>query len=82
MLLKEKLEDQAEKKVELDRTVIEKKLEMLTALQGKLAGVGRTDDRIDREIRTLNDKVAAWRAADDATKPKAKRAAALNVMRQ
>jgi predicted nucleotide-binding protein (sugar kinase/HSP70/actin superfamily) len=82
MLLKEKLEDQGEKKVELDRSVSEKKLEMLKALQGKLAGVGRTDDRIDREIKNLDDQVAAWRAADDATKPKAKRPTALNVMRQ
>jgi activator of 2-hydroxyglutaryl-CoA dehydratase/predicted nucleotide-binding protein (sugar kinase/HSP70/actin superfamily) len=82
MLLKEKLEDQGEKKVELDRSVTEKKLEMLKALQGKLAGVGRTDDRIDREIKNLDDQVAAWHAADEATKPKAKRATALNVMRQ
>ena len=51
------------------------------ALQGKLSGVGRTDDRIDREIKQLDEQVAAWRAADDATKPKAKRPAALNVMR-
>ena len=81
MLLKEKLEDQAIKKVELDRSVTEKKLEMMNALQRKLAGIGRTDDRLDNEIKTLADQVSAWRAADDANKPKAKRAAALNVMR-
>jgi hypothetical protein len=62
--------------------VTEKKLEMMKALQGKLAGIGRTDDRLDHEIKTLDDRVAGWRAADEATKPKAKRAAALNVMRQ
>ena len=81
MLLKEKLEDQAVKKVELDRTVTEKKLEMMHSLQTKLASVGKTDERLDREIRTLVDQVSAWRAADEANKPKAKRAAALNVMR-
>jgi activator of 2-hydroxyglutaryl-CoA dehydratase/predicted nucleotide-binding protein (sugar kinase/HSP70/actin superfamily) len=81
MLLKEKLEDQGVKKVELDRSVTEKKLEMMKALQQKLAGVGRTDDKIDREIKKLDDQVAAWRAADDANKPKAKRPQALNVMR-
>ncbi len=81
MLLKEKLEDQAVKKVELDRTVTEKKLEMMHSLQTKLASVGKTDERLDREIRNLVDQVSAWRAADEANKPKAKRAAALNVMR-
>ena len=60
----------------------EKKLEMMLALQRKLAGVGRTDDRLDREIAQLDQRVAAWKAADEAARPKAKRAAALNVMRQ
>jgi len=82
MLLKEKLEDQAEKQVELDRSVVEKKLEMMRALQGKLAGIGRTDDRLDGEIKNLDERVAGWRAADEATKPKARRATALHVMRQ
>jgi len=82
MLLKEKLEDQATKVVELDRTMIEKKLEMMLALQRKLAGIGRTDDRLDREIKQLDERVTAWRAADESAKPKAKRPAALNVMRQ
>jgi predicted nucleotide-binding protein (sugar kinase/HSP70/actin superfamily) len=81
MLLKEKLEDQGAKKLELDRSVTEKRLEMMTALQTKLAGVGRIDDRLDREIKQLDEQVAAWRAADDANKPKAKRPASLNVMR-
>jgi predicted nucleotide-binding protein (sugar kinase/HSP70/actin superfamily) len=82
MLLKEKLEDQGVKKVELDRSVTEKRLEMMIALQAKLAGVGRTDDKLDGAIKSLDEQVAAWRAADDATKPKAKRSAALNMMRQ
>jgi predicted nucleotide-binding protein (sugar kinase/HSP70/actin superfamily) len=82
MLLREKLEDQATKQVELDRAVTEKKLEMMRALARKLAGIGRTDDRLDREIVQLDERVAAWKAADDAARPKAKRAAALNVMQQ
>jgi hypothetical protein len=81
MLLKEKLEDHGMKKVELDRSVSEKKLEMLRALQTKLANVGRTDDKIDLAVKTLETQVTAWRAADDANKPKAKRALALNVVR-
>src|SRR5829696_7331830 len=71
MLLKEKLEDQGQKKVELDRAVTEKKLELMAALQGKLASVGKIDDRLDREIKTLAEQVAQWRAADEASKPKA-----------
>jgi len=82
MLLKEKLEDQGQKKVELDRSVTEKKLELMVSLQTKLAGVGRTDDKLDGEIKTLASQVAVWRAADDANKPKGKRPAALNVVRQ
>jgi len=81
MLLREKLEDQALKKVELDRSVTEKKLELMKQLQTKLAGVGRTDDKLDREIKQLEEQVSAWRAADEANRPKAKRSAALNVMR-
>jgi hypothetical protein len=46
-----------------------------------MAGIGRTDDKLDREIKNLDEVVAAWRAADDANKPKAKRPQALNVMR-
>jgi predicted nucleotide-binding protein (sugar kinase/HSP70/actin superfamily) len=80
MLLREKLEDHATKQQELDRAVTEKKLEMMLALSRKLAGVGRTDDRLEREIVQLDQRVAAWRAADEAARPKAKRAAALHVM--
>ncbi|MDQ3298663.1 MAG: acyl-CoA dehydratase activase-related protein, partial [Myxococcota bacterium] len=82
MLLKEKLEDQALKSVELDRTVTEKKLELMATLQQKLASVGKIDDKLDREITTLAAKVSEWRAADEVNKPKAKRPAGLNVMRQ
>jgi predicted nucleotide-binding protein (sugar kinase/HSP70/actin superfamily) len=82
MLLREKLEDRATKQSELDRTVTEKKLELMVVLQRKLAGTGRTDDRLDHEIKTLGERVAAWRAADESARPKGKRAAQLNVMRQ
>ncbi|HWO24866.1 MAG TPA: BadF/BadG/BcrA/BcrD ATPase family protein [Kofleriaceae bacterium] len=82
MLLREKLEDQAQKQVELDRSMAEKKLDLMRALQTKLAGVGRTDDRLDAEVKALEEKVAAWRAADEASRPKAKRAQALNVVQQ
>jgi septal ring factor EnvC (AmiA/AmiB activator) len=81
MLLKEKLEDQGIKKVELDRSLVEKKLELMATLQQKLASVGRTDDKLDREIKTLAEQVAVWREADAANKPKMKKSAALNVMR-
>ncbi|HLL22475.1 MAG TPA: CoA activase, partial [Kofleriaceae bacterium] len=82
MLLKEKLEDQAIKKVELDRSVSLKKLELLKQMQTKLAGVGRTDDKLDREVRNLDEQVAAWRAEEDAKRPKAKRTQALNVVKE
>ena len=81
MLLKEKLEDQGIKKVELDRALVEKKLELMAGLQQKLAMVGRIDEKLDREIQTLATQVAVWREADEASKPKVKRTAALNVMR-
>jgi hypothetical protein len=81
MLLKEKLEDQGTKKVELDRSMAEKKLELMASLQQKLASVGKIDDKLDREVKALVEQVSAWREADEANKPKAKRAAALNVMR-
>jgi predicted CoA-substrate-specific enzyme activase len=81
MLLREKLEDQAQKKVELDRAVVAKKLELMTMLQQKLASVGKTDDKLDREVTALAAQMAEWKAADDANRPKAKKPAALNVMR-
>ena len=76
MLLKEKLEDQAMKKVELDRAVTVKKLELMKQLQAKLAGVGRIDANLDAEIAALDAQVDEWRAQEEASKPKAKRAAA------
>src|SRR5689334_18323364 len=82
MLLKEKLEDQGAKKTELDRSLVEKKLELMATLQKNLASVGKIDEKLDREIKALDERVTAWQAADEANKPKAKRAAALNVMRQ
>jgi hypothetical protein len=81
MLLKEKLEDQAIKQVELDRTLAMKKLELMVGLQQKLAGVGRTDDKLDAEIGALAAQVAEWRAQEEAKAPKAKRATALNVIK-
>jgi len=84
MLLREKLEDQATKKVELDRAVVAKKLELMTMLQGKLATVGKTDDKLDREVAALAAQMAEWQAQDEANSksgPKAKRAAALNVIK-
>jgi predicted nucleotide-binding protein (sugar kinase/HSP70/actin superfamily) len=81
MLLREKLEDQAQKKVELDRAMVAKKLELMTMLQQKLAAVGKTDDKLDREVSALTAQVAEWKAQDEANRPKAKKPAALNVMR-
>jgi len=80
MLLKEKLEDQGVKKVELDKNVATKKLELMKVLQGRLASLGRTDDKLDIEVKALEEQVAAWRAADEAARPKAKRALALKVV--
>jgi hypothetical protein len=81
MLLREKLEDQAQKKGELDRAVVAKKLELMTMLQGKLAAVGKTDDKLDREVAALSAQMAEWQAQDEANRPKAKRAPALNVIK-
>ena len=77
MLLKEKLEDQAVKKVELDRAVIEKKLELMTSLQQQARG-GRPDRRQARpRDRDAGEQVAAWRAAaDEANKPEGRSAPA------
>jgi len=82
MLLREKLEDQAQKKQELDRALAARKLELMRQLQSKLAGVGRLDEKLDGEIKALDDQLTAWKAADEAKRPKAKRAQALNVVRQ
>jgi len=81
MLLREKLEDQAQKKGELDRTVAMKKLELMKVLQQKLAVVGKADDRLDQEVMALEALVAEWQKQDEANRPKAKRASALNVIK-
>jgi len=76
MLLREKLEDQAEKLKELDVAMAQKKLELLEKLQHKLAGVGKTDETVDQAVATLKDLLAA-------NQPKnAKRSASLAVLRQ
>jgi activator of 2-hydroxyglutaryl-CoA dehydratase/predicted nucleotide-binding protein (sugar kinase/HSP70/actin superfamily) len=83
MLLKEKLEDQAQKKVELERVLAQKKLELMKGLQAKLAGVGRIDDKLDRQIAELEAQVAATAPADETPiKKPVKRSAALNVVKQ
>lgn len=81
MLLREKLEDQAQKKVELDRTLTAKKLELMKALAHKLAMTGRLDDKLDREIAALEAQVATWQPATTADASKGKRSSALAVMR-
>jgi predicted nucleotide-binding protein (sugar kinase/HSP70/actin superfamily) len=82
MLLKEKLEDQAIKKTELDRAVTIKKLELMKQLQAKLAGIGRTDDKLDQEVKTLESLVLEWQAQEAASRPKAKKPSALNVIKE
>ena len=82
MLLREKLEDQATKKTELDRAVTSKKLELMKHLQAKLAGVGRTDDKLDAEVQALEAQVALWQAEEAAKHPKAKKPAALHVIKE
>jgi predicted CoA-substrate-specific enzyme activase len=83
MLLRERLEDQAQKKVELEQVMSRKKLELLKALQGKLAGVGRIDESLDKQVAELEAKVATFAPAEDTTPKKLiKRSAALNVVKQ
>ncbi len=81
MLLREKLEDQATKKSELDRAVTIKKLELMKHLQAKLAGVGRTDDNLDAEVKALDALVAQWQAEEAAKHPKAKKPSSLHVIK-
>lgn len=76
MLLREKLEDQGEKAKELDVAVAQKKLELLTQLQHKLAGVGKTDHTVDQAVATLKDLLAA-----NAPKNTKQRPASLAVLR-
>ncbi len=87
MLLREKLEDQAQKKVDLDRAVTRKKLELMKALAHKLVMTGRIDEKLDREIAQLEEMVGSWEpegptgAAGDNIAQKAKRSSSLAVMR-
>jgi predicted nucleotide-binding protein (sugar kinase/HSP70/actin superfamily) len=77
MLLREKLEDQGQKAVELDRTIELKKLELMRALQGKLAATGRIDENLDRQVASLAAKYEL-----DQEQPKTtKRSTSLNVVR-
>jgi predicted nucleotide-binding protein (sugar kinase/HSP70/actin superfamily) len=80
MLLKEKLEDQAVKKNELDRAMALKKLELMKQLQAKLAGVGRTDDKLVAEVAAIEALAQQWAAEEAVKNPKAKKLAALNVI--
>ncbi len=86
MLLKEKLEDRGAKEIELERTVAEKKLTMMRALQHKLAAAGRTDDKLDAHAAALAAQVATWApvapsVSNTTTDAAGKRSTALNVMR-
>ena len=80
MLLREKLEDQGLKLVELDRKVTEKKLELMASLKAKLESVGKTDSNLDAQITDLAQKVAAWRAEEEAKRPKGKKPIGLKVV--
>ena len=82
MLLREKLEDQAVKQTELDRAVTIKKLELMKQLQSKLARVGRMDDKLDAEVDALEQQVGQWQAEQAAKQPKAKKPAALHVIKE
>jgi predicted CoA-substrate-specific enzyme activase len=91
LLLKERLEDQAVKEKQLELTVTRKKIELMTALQSKLAGAGRIDDKLDAQLTQLKVHAEALEAQlvpqpkaipTDAKPAKAaKRSAALNVHR-
>jgi predicted nucleotide-binding protein (sugar kinase/HSP70/actin superfamily) len=90
MLLREKLEDETDKKVQLELAVDKKKLELLEQLRQRLAAVGRRDASLEAQIEHLTARVAAAEPAPepepevsvDAKKiPAAKRSAALAVLR-
>lgn len=80
MLLREKLEDQAIKKGELDRALVEKKLTLMIALQQKLSSHNKVDENLNREIVSLGEQVAAWRAEAEAKRPKGKKPIGLKVV--
>ncbi len=93
MLLKERLEDQAAKKLQLELTLATKKIELMLGLKDRLAAVGRTDADLERQLVELaaraDELVAQLPAvtpAIDATEDKkpakpVKRSAALSVIR-
>jgi predicted nucleotide-binding protein (sugar kinase/HSP70/actin superfamily) len=91
MLLKERLEDQAIKEKQVKLSVIEKKIELMTALQQKLAAAARIDEKLDAQIVALRaeaeaiaaslPKVAAPEATIPQKKP-VKRSKALSVVKE
>jgi predicted nucleotide-binding protein (sugar kinase/HSP70/actin superfamily) len=83
MLLKEKLEDQGEKRKELEKAVARKKVELMSHMRDQLARAGRIDASLDRQIEELR-QIAGMNDTDhdrDPTPPNAKRSPALAVMR-
>ena len=83
MLLKEKLEDQADKKVQLDKTLTVKKLELMRGLQVRLAQAGRIDENLDKQVNVLAHEVAAWQpdgTENTRRETTAKRSQSLNVV--
>src|SRR5689334_4034017 len=92
MLLREKLEDQALKKVEVQLTLTEKKIELMEQLRGRLTAAGRSDPKLEDQIAELRTQAAAIQErlpklapapAEETKKPvkTAKRSAALAVAR-
>ena len=80
MLLREKLEDQGDKKEQLERAVAAKKVELMTAMRDQLAKMGRLDASLDAQIAALREK-AGLDQADKNETTNAKRSPALAVMR-
>ncbi|MGB5810102.1 MAG: BadF/BadG/BcrA/BcrD ATPase family protein [Polyangiales bacterium] len=60
-LREEHLEDVASRKVELERRIDEKRLELLRMKQAQLAGLRRGDLQLERQIQELADKVMSYR---------------------
>ncbi|HTJ41958.1 MAG TPA: BadF/BadG/BcrA/BcrD ATPase family protein [Kofleriaceae bacterium] len=79
MLLREKLEDQADKKTQLERAVAAKKVELMSAMRDQLAAMGRVDLNLDKQIEELRAK-AGLNETEKSTSS-AKRSPALAVMR-
>jgi len=84
MLLREKLEDRADKKVQLELALDKKKLELMERLHDRLAQMGRTDLALEQQIHALRERVGAAEPAADETSTlptAARRSPALAVMR-